>query len=116
MPAVTLPAPAVDVDSLEPAYVPRVRKAVAPKGVDENTMPGKQAEQAEKRKSHKKKRRNKPPKSTDEPVDPERWIPKYERSTYKGKRKHKHKGAQGATGASVTAYVRFFLAPTFNKN
>lgn len=55
----------------------------------------------------KKKRRNKPPKKTTGTVDPERWIPKQERSSYKGKRKGKatgNKGAQGAVSASV-AYV-----------
>jgi len=37
-------------------------------------------------------------------VDPERWIPKQERSYYKGKRKGKatgNRGAQGAVSASV---------------
>jgi len=54
----------------------------------------------------KKKRRNKPPKKIDPsiPVDPERWIPKQERSYYKGKRRGKapgNRGAQGAVSAST---------------
>jgi len=54
----------------------------------------------------KKKRRNKPAKKIDsgKPVDPERWLPKQERSYYKGKRRGKatgNKGAQGAIAASA---------------
>jgi len=54
----------------------------------------------------KKKRNNKPAKKIEsgKPIDPERWIPKQERSYYKGKRRGKvtgNKGAQGAVAAST---------------
>jgi len=66
-------------------------------------MTNKPTDQAQKK---KKKRRNKLPKHIvpGKSIDPERWIPKQERSYYKGKRKGKttgNRGAQGAVSASV---------------
>jgi hypothetical protein len=58
------------------------------------------------KKKHKKKK-GKLPKNTDpdSTVDPERWLPKRERSYYRGKRKDKRKeigkGPQGATSGSA---------------
>lgn len=58
----------------------------------------------------KKKKRKKPklPKSYDPniPPDPERWLPKHERSNYKKKKDRRYrdtgigKGTQGAAGTS----------------
>jgi len=74
-----------------------------------------EAEQKKKQKK-KKKRKNKPPKHIEpgSVPDPERWVPKYERSNVKGKRKNiKNRGAQGAVSASqaYTSSHKHNLAP-----
>ncbi len=70
-----------------------------------------EADQKKKQKK-KKKRKNKAPKKIEPGTvpDPERWVPKFERSTFKGKRNknaNKNRGAQGAVSAS-NAYFFFF--------
>ena len=57
----------------------------------------------DKRKRKNNKKKNKPAKNPDAPVDPERWLSQRERSYYRGKRKDKRKeigkGTQGAAAA-----------------
>lgn len=56
-------------------------------------------------KINKKKKKRKPllPKNYDPsvPPDPERWLPKYERSSYKAKGKRKQQLLKGPQGAAV---------------
>eukprot|EP00128_Syssomonas_multiformis_P009757 Colp12_sorted_trinity150504_noHs@13920 len=90
----------VDVDALEssPAFAPRQRAPAKQDG-------GAAAVVLNKKKAKKKKIRL--PKNYDPSVkpDPERWLPKYERSTFKKSKKGKNvnKGPQGTTTASMAA-------------
>lgn len=63
-------------------------------------------QEEQKRKTKKKKRKIRLPKEFNPAVDPdpERWLPKQERSTWKGRKRDKKKndvskGSQGATAA-----------------
>lgn len=63
----------------------------------------------DKKKSKKRKRKGKLPKNYDPnaAVDPERWLPKYERSTFRKKRDRRNrdapmKGSQGAAGGTAS--------------
>ncbi|KAK7246934.1 hypothetical protein RIF29_41805 [Crotalaria pallida] len=89
----------IDVDSLE--RTSGVKQVDAPRGVTETNEEGKNKTKA------KKKRKRKPrypkgfdPEKPGPPPDPERWLPKRERSTYRPKRKDKRaaqvRGSQGA--------------------
>lgn len=70
---------------------------------------------AAQKKSRKRKRKGKLPKNYDANVDPdpERWLPKHERSGFRKKRDRRNrdaamKGTQGAAmGASDQLYVEF---------
>eukprot|EP01130_Rhizamoeba_saxonica_P016002 TRINITY_DN7312_c0_g1_i1.p1 TRINITY_DN7312_c0_g1~~TRINITY_DN7312_c0_g1_i1.p1 ORF type:complete len:619 (-),score=169.14 TRINITY_DN7312_c0_g1_i1:1541-3139(-) len=57
----------------------------------------------------KTKRRNKPPKDTSRPIDEERWLPLYERSYYKGRRRN-NKSNRMAQGSAPT------MAPATKSN
>ncbi|KAK3582757.1 hypothetical protein CHS0354_015281 [Potamilus streckersoni] len=95
----------VDVDNLEttfsslgPKYMKKLQKAEpSPKVGDELLL----------KKKKKKKKKGKLPKNYEpgSTPDPERWLPKRERSYYRGKRKDKKKdigkGTQGATTSSA---------------
>lgn len=97
----------IDVESLE--------KTSGAKQVDGTAVPGrtKAVEEAAgggavKDRSRKKKRKRKPryPKGFDPanpgpPPDPERWLPRRERSTYRPKRKDKRHQVRGSQGAVV---------------
>lgn len=69
------------------------------------------------KKRKKRKRKGKLPKNYDSnsTPDPERWLPKHERSGFRKKRDRRNrdtamKGTQGAaTGASDQLYVTYFL-------
>jgi len=93
----------IDPAALENLSVPSIIKRKERKE-PEATTDGNQDAQKQKLKK-KRKRKNKPPKKIEpgKPIDPERWLPRYERSYYKGKRKGKtgNKGAQGAISASA---------------
>jgi len=87
----------IDPEELENIVVPTVKREISRKAESLNTS------QRPKTKK-KKKRKNKLPKTMDpnKPPDPERWLPRHERSNFKGRRKGKGKdrGAQGAISAS----------------
>ncbi|CAN1152927.1 Signal recognition particle subunit SRP72 [Linum perenne] len=89
----------IDVDSLE--------KTSGAKPIEGGAFRVPAAEESKKEKQQKKKRKRKPryPKGFDPanpgpPPDPERWLPKRERSSYRPKRKDKRaaqvRGSQGA--------------------
>lgn len=74
----------------------------------EGTIAGKMdvSEEVKKTKSKKRKRKPRYPKGFDPanpgpPPDPERWLPKRERSTYRPKRKDKRSQVRGSQGAVV---------------
>ncbi|CAG8547430.1 12936_t:CDS:10 [Funneliformis caledonium] len=85
----------IDVDSIE-KLVPGIKKSY--KKTDNKSDGPSQ-------KTHTKKRKRKPllPKSYDPsiPPDPERWLPKRERSTFKAKGKRKQLMKSGSQGAAI---------------
>ncbi|WAR22360.1 SRP72-like protein [Mya arenaria] len=110
LPSVDEIAQEVDVDSLEtafsslgPKYMKKTQKA--------EPSPGPSGDSAAliQKKKNKKKKKTKLPKNYNPDVapDPERWLPRKERSYYRGKRKDKKKdigkGSQGATTANMDA-------------
>ncbi|XP_013417430.1 signal recognition particle subunit SRP72 [Lingula anatina] len=110
LPSASEIAQELDVEALEksinvmgPKYIKKSTKVESPRpGTDDELL------QKKRKKKHKK---GKLPKNYDpgSDPDPERWLPKKERSYYRGKRKDKRKeigrGAQGATsgGADLDA-------------
>lgn len=108
--------PATDVDVLESSNwvmgAKVIKKAVIKTDPSPGTPTTVNLDQAQKTKKHKKKKKGKLPKTFDENVepDPERWLPRHERTGYRKKRDRRvrteptsgvGKGTQGsATGAS----------------
>ncbi len=98
----------IDVEQLETSnwslgakYVKKTTKADTPTG---NTNDSK--DKKKKRKKKKKLPKNYDPKAE---VDPERWLPRYERSTFKKKKDKRGaqgvgKGTQGAVGDMYATY------------
>jgi signal recognition particle subunit SRP72 len=88
----------IDVDSIE-RIVPGVKKSYYKKTDAKNDRPS--------QKTHKKKKKRKPllPKSYDPsvPPDPERWLPKRERSTFKAKGKRKQQLMKGGSQGTAVA-------------
>eukprot|EP00123_Amoebidium_parasiticum_P015837 comp23167_c0_seq1/m.37504 comp23167_c0_seq1/g.37504 ORF comp23167_c0_seq1/g.37504 comp23167_c0_seq1/m.37504 type:complete len:648 (-) comp23167_c0_seq1:600-2543(-) len=68
------------------------------------------ADEAAKKKRKKRKRKGKLPKDPNSPLDPERWLPKWQRASHRKKNKNKNplRGPQGAaatTAPSTTGSV-----------
>ncbi|CAJ0760689.1 15992_t:CDS:2 [Entrophospora sp. SA101] len=96
----------IDVESLE-KVVPGVKKSYVKK-IDGNILSSSTTNN-----KPKKKRKRKPllPKSYDPSIkpDPERWLPKHERSTYRVKGKKKLQMMKGSQGVSVGIGVVYKL-------
>uniref|UniRef100_A0A0B7AE88 Signal recognition particle subunit SRP72 n=1 Tax=Arion vulgaris TaxID=1028688 RepID=A0A0B7AE88_9EUPU len=111
LPAVSKIVQGLDVDMLEASFSsigPKYMKKQPQKG---ETSPGqsgdmKSGDALMMKKKQRKKKKGKLPKNCEVggDVDPERWLPRKERSYYRGKRKDKRKeigkGTQGATAAT----------------
>jgi len=103
-------AQGVDVDTLEahcfasgPKY--NAKRKDADKVKEGSPIVGKATELIQTTKNKRRKRKGKLPKNYDPKVDPdpERWLPRKDRSTYKGRRRDKRKegvgkGTQGGVG------------------
>ncbi|KAJ8317050.1 hypothetical protein KUTeg_004954 [Tegillarca granosa] len=103
----------VDVDSLEASFSTLGPKYMKKAQKGENTQPSPAPASSEmiiQKAKRKKKRKGKLPKNynPDAVLDPERWIPRRERSYYRGKRKDKKKdigkGTQGATASAMDMF------------
>ncbi|XP_067657986.1 signal recognition particle subunit SRP72-like [Haliotis asinina] len=105
LPPVEEIAQSVDVDALEAAFSTLGPKYMK-KTLKSEASPGGSGDALIKKKKRKKKK-GKLPKNIDSAadLDPERWLPKRERSYYRGKRKDKRKdigkGTQGATSGAA---------------
>jgi len=96
------------------ANVKQMKKGQKPESVPPSparSAPSTLDEKEKKQPSKKKRRKNKVPRNfeIERKPDPERWLPKYERSTYRPKRQRKGrvdvgKGTQGADTAASAAY------------
>ncbi|XP_076102018.1 signal recognition particle subunit SRP72-like [Mytilus galloprovincialis] len=93
----------IDVETLEasfsslgPKYIKKALKS------DAQPSPGPAGDMIVQKSKSKKKKKGKLPKNLDAEIDPERWLPRRERSYYRGKKKDKRrdigKGTQGASG------------------
>ncbi|XP_052225260.1 signal recognition particle subunit SRP72-like isoform X2 [Dreissena polymorpha] len=109
LPSVEETAASVDVEALEAAFSSLGPKYMK-KAQKTEPSPGPAGDQATLlQKKNKKKKKTKLPKNYNPDVtpDPERWLPRRERSYYRGKRKDKKKdigkGSQGATTANMDA-------------
>lgn len=98
----------LDVDSLQTLSAVNLKKSPA---VKSESLPGTPRSEEPQRKTRKhKKRKGKLPKNYDPNVapDPERWLPKYERSGYRKKRdrrtKEVIKGSQGTASGQSEQY------------
>lgn len=106
LPALDSLTNATEIDNLESTNWMMSTKAVkktASKSDQSPGTPGSELVQKQKKKSHRK-RKGKLPKNADPDgvADPERWLPKYERTGYRRKRdrrvKEVIKGSQGMAG------------------
>lgn len=99
LPSVEKIAQDIDVDQLESSFSTLGPKYMKKK-TDTAPSPGPAGDVIVKKKK-KKKKKGKMPKNPDAEIDPERWLPRRERSYYRGKRRDKRKeigkGPQGAT-------------------
>jgi len=107
----------LDAEALERAALPRSGKA--PRTADRK-RPG--DEEATSARAKKKRRRRKPPiypKGFDPehpgpPPDPERWLPKRERSTYRQRKKDKRAGISRGPQGSATGAAKVDARATTN--
>lgn len=100
---------ATEIDNLESTnwmMSTKAAKKTASKGDQSPGTPGSELTQKQKKKSHRR-RKGKLPKNADPDgvPDPERWLPKYERSGYRRKRDRRAKdvikGSQGMAGPTA---------------
>ncbi|XP_064630339.1 signal recognition particle subunit SRP72-like [Lineus longissimus] len=107
LPSLTEMATDVDVAALESTVSNLTQKYVKKSTKIESPRPGSHGDELIQKKNRKKKK-GKLPKNLDGETDPERWLPKRERSYYRGKRKDKRKdigkGPQGAASGGADAY------------
>ncbi|XP_048746270.2 signal recognition particle subunit SRP72-like [Ostrea edulis] len=100
LPSVEEIAQDIDVDQLESSFSTLGPKYMKKK-TDAAPSPGPGGDMIVQKKKKKKRRKGKMPKNLDAEIDPERWLPRRERSYYRGKRRDKRKeigkGPQGAT-------------------
>eukprot|EP01127_Copromyxa_protea_P011288 TRINITY_DN2827_c3_g1_i1.p1 TRINITY_DN2827_c3_g1~~TRINITY_DN2827_c3_g1_i1.p1 ORF type:complete len:637 (-),score=196.71 TRINITY_DN2827_c3_g1_i1:27-1937(-) len=93
----------IDPEELEnlPVVFTRITKR------DKSAVTSETADARAKKPKTKKKRKNPPPKVIvpGSVVDPDRWKPKYERASYKGKRRPGRGGTRGAQGVVPAAAV-----------
>lgn len=106
LPALETLTTASEIDSLESANWMMNTKAAKKTGTKSDQSPGTPGTDLQKRKT-KRKRKGKLPKNYNVDIlpDPERWLPKYERTGYRRKRDRRTKdvikGSQGmASGAA----------------
>lgn len=88
----------VEDAAAEDALASERRKRDAAQGAD-----GQEQKRARTRKRKPRYPKGFDPANPGPPPDPERWLPKTERSTYRGKRKKKDAGIRGAQGATPSA-------------
>ncbi|XP_033757773.1 signal recognition particle subunit SRP72-like [Pecten maximus] len=103
LPSVKTLAKNVDVDAVEaafstlgPKYMKRAQKT------DTQPSPGPSGDMIIQKARRKKKKKGKLPKNLDAEQDSERWLPRRERSYYRGKRKDKKKDIGKGTQGSAT--------------
>ncbi|KAK3095763.1 hypothetical protein FSP39_018742 [Pinctada imbricata] len=104
LPSVGEIAQDIDVDQLEASFSTLGPKYMKKKG-DTQPSPGPSGDMIITKSKKKRKKKGKMPKNPDAELDPERWLPRRERSYYRGKRRDKRKdifkGSQGAAQASA---------------
>ncbi|XP_072940533.1 signal recognition particle subunit SRP72 [Epargyreus clarus] len=99
----------IDIEALESSKWMMGAKVVKKTASKQEQSPGTPGSELSQKKKTKRKRKTKIPRNADlsKPPDPERWLPKYERSAYRkrrGVRRDVIKGSQGMTTAAVDQY------------
>jgi len=108
----------LDIDALENLTAPKtVSKLLQNTEALGNDQPqARKKTDAEIKVNKKKKKKKKLPKNYDPSVapDPERWLPKWERSSFKKKQRRNQlgKGSQGSTAVSATATTTVVTSQT----
>lgn len=110
LPALETMTTQAEIDELEATNWMTFAKSFKKKATKGEASPGTPASEGAKKKTHKKNRKNKPPKYYDpsSQPDPERWLPKQERTGYRKKRdrrvKEVMKGSQGVQSGQADMY------------
>lgn len=112
LPALETMTTTTEIDQLESANWIMATKAVKKTNIKGDQSPGTPGSDLQKiKKRRQKKRKGKLPKFYDENVkpDPERWLPKYERTGYRRKRDRRTKtevikGSQGTSSGAADQY------------
>ncbi|XP_041976354.1 signal recognition particle subunit SRP72 [Aricia agestis] len=107
----------IDVDALESSKWMMGAKVVKKGQSKQEQSPGTPGSELGQKQKAKRKRKTKLPPHADlsKPPDPERWLPKYERTAYRkrrGIRRDVIKGSQGMTTAAVDQYDMSKQAPS----
>lgn len=98
---------AAEIDSLEATNWMMSMKAAKKTASKADQSPGTPGSELKQKKKRTRKRKGKLPKNADPdcPPDPERWLPRYERTGYRRKRDRRTKdvikGSQGTAGAGA---------------
>lgn len=110
LPALETMTTQAEIDELEATNWMMFAKSFKKKATKGEASPGTPASEGAKKRTHKKKRKNKVPKNfiADMQPDPERWLPKQERSNFRKKRdrrvKEVMKGSQGVQSGQADMY------------
>ena len=105
LPPVTDIVHGVDVETLEASFSslgPKYIKKALKSDAQPSPGPGPSGDMIIQKAKRKKRKKGKLPKNLDAEIDPERWVPRRERSYYRGKKKDKRKDiGKGTQGSSV---------------
>ncbi|KAK9889217.1 hypothetical protein WA026_004495 [Henosepilachna vigintioctopunctata] len=101
----------LDLESIQNAQISAISIKKSPSSTKQDSQPGTPSEGLdEPKKKHRKKKKGKLPKNCDlsQPPDPERWLPRYERTGYRKKRDRRAKdvikGSQGTASGQADQY------------
>ncbi|XP_055679226.1 signal recognition particle subunit SRP72 [Lutzomyia longipalpis] len=119
LPALETLTTASEIDHLEATNWMMSTKAAKKTALKSDQSPGTSENAHKLKKRRQRKRKGKLPKNYDSNVapDPERWLPRYERSTYKKKRDRRVKEVmKGSQGTSSGAADQFDMSNAANLN
>ncbi|KAL3290204.1 hypothetical protein HHI36_023563 [Cryptolaemus montrouzieri] len=111
LPSISELSKGLDLENIQNAQISAVSIKKSPSATKQDSLPGTPSEGLdERKKKHRKKKKGKLPKNCDlsQAPDPERWLPRYERTGYRKKKdrrtKEVIKGSQGTASGQAEQY------------
>ncbi|CAH2991994.1 unnamed protein product [Chilo suppressalis] len=112
LPALTHREAKIDIDALESSKWMMGAKVVKKTVSKQEQSPGTPGSELGTKKNTRRKRKTKLPPNADlsKPPDPERWLPKYERTAYRKRRGVRRDVIKGSQGMSTTATDQYDMS------